>query len=236
MIVPQSNVIRALALAMVLLSVANWPLRAATICSDLPPSTLQVLYIKPNELNEVVVPLQELRREYAPDVLAVRHGGMVTVSNVVGSYDVKHRFIELGDGIVCGSPEIVKIAFGSNQRVLYVARPAATNECLRQKMLDHEERHTEVLNEIVQRFIDEKRTTFQRGMIALKQTPAPDPESARDRWRAGLQIIVSAAREELISDIRTAILRVDDTASLAALTNGCEGTTGQFNSDDKPKL
>lgn len=231
MIVLHSNVIRALALAMVLLSVTSRPLRAASLCSDLPPSTLQVHYIKPNELNEVVVPVQELRREYAPDVLAVRHGGMVTVSNVIGSYDVRHRFIELSGRIVCGSPEIVKIAFGSNQRMLYVARSAATNQCLRQKMLDHEERHTQALNETVQQFIDEKRTTFQRGMIALKQTPAPDPEIAKDRWRAGLQIIVSAAREELIADIRTAILRVDDTASLAALTNGCEGATEQFNTN-----
>ena len=234
MIILLSNVTRTLVLATVLLSVASRPLSASSVCSDLPPSTLQVLYIKPIDVNEIVVPAQELTREYAPDVLAVRHGGMVAVSNVVGSYDIKHRIIEMGGGVVCDSPEIVRIGFGSNLRMLYVARAIAANECARQKMLDHEERHIQILNETVLRFIDQKRTTFQRGMLALKQTPAPDSESAKDRWRAGLQIIVSAARQELTEDIRTAIARLDDPSLLAALANGCERAIDQFDSDDRP--
>lgn len=220
MIILLSNVIRTLMLATVLLSMASGPLSASSACLDLPPSTLQVFYIKPIDLNEIVVPAQELRREYAPDVLAVRHGAMVAVSNVVGSYDIRHRIIEMGGGVVCDSPEIVKIGFGSNLRMLYITRPVATNECFRHKMLDHEERHIQVLNETVLQFIDEKRITFQKGMLALKQTPAPSSEVAKDRWRAGLQIIVSAARQELIEEIRAAIALLDDPLLLADLVNG----------------
>lgn len=231
MIILLLNVIRTIVLTTALISVASSPLSASSACSDLPPSTLQVFYIKPIDLNEVVVPAQELRREYAPDVLAVRHGGMVAVSNVVGTYDIRHRIIEMGGGVVCDSPEIVKIGFGSNLRMLYIARPVATNECVRHKMLDHEERHIQVLNATVLRFIDEKRTTFQKGMIALKQTPAPSSEVAKDRWRAGLQIIVSAARQELTEEIRTAIARLDDPSLLADLTNGGGCAIDPFSSD-----
>lgn len=228
MIILQSNVTRILVLATVLLFVATRPLSATGLCEDLPSSTLQVMYIKPIDLVEVVVPVQELRREYEPDVLAIRHGATVLLTNVVGSYEITHRYIEVGGGVVCDSPEIVKIGFGSNRRMLFVAGPVAGNECFRRKILDHEERHIQIFNETVLRFIDEKRTTFQRGMVALKQTPAPNPEIARDRWRAGLQIIVTEARRELIEDIRMAILRLDNPQSLAELANGGGCATDKF--------
>ncbi len=231
MIILRWNVIHMLFLAVVLLSVTCRPASASSTCSNLPSSTLQVFIIKPSDLDEIVVPVEDLDRTYASDVLAIRHGAMLTVSNVIGWYDIKHHFIEMEGGVVCGSPETVKIGFGSAQRMLYVAKPVATNECFRQKMLDHEERHIQVLNEAIQRFIDEKRTTFQRGMIALKQTPAPNPEIAKDRWRAGLQIIVSAARKELIEEIQAAIVRLDDPSLLAALTTGCGGATDRFGPD-----
>lgn len=199
------------------------PTKATAACVNLPASTLQVYYLKTVDRQNTFVTPNELKQKFPPEFLAVRHSVMLAVSNTVGSYDVNHRMISAGDGSVCDAPDIVRIGFGSTQRLVFLARPGADDECVRQYLLDHEEAHANASHNAVLRFIDEKRTTFQQGVIALKQTPAPNEEIARNHWRTGLEIIVMEARRQLIAEVFAASVRLDDQATLAAMARACGG-------------
>ena len=90
------------------------------------------------------------------------------------------------------------------------------NACAR-TMLAHEEAHNRGFNETIDRFIDQEKGEFQRGMLALKRTSAPSAAIAKARWEAGLVTIIAGAKRQLLSEIRAAIARIDSGPALTAL-------------------
>lgn len=219
-------------LAVVLLAVGGALLfhqaSAATLCTDLPPSTLRVYDLKAPVLEEVTVPAAELAGLSNAGDLASRHTLMLTVSNVVAWYTIRHRLVPRDDGLVCDAPGLVRMGFGSSRRHAFLARAAAGNSCVREAMLSHEAAHTHALNDVVDRFIDRHGSDFQRGMVALKLTPAPNPETAMARWETGLRIILTEAKRQLLDEIRTASAYIDEPSALTALEDACGGKIRQL--------
>jgi transcriptional regulator GlxA family with amidase domain len=65
-------------------------------------------------------------------------------------------------------------------------------------------------------------------VTALKQTPAPDAETAKRRWDQGLRMLVIEARLQLLEAIRLALAHADEPLALAALANACGGKVRQL--------
>lgn len=211
-------------LALLITSVISVSGRAAgTICKDLPPSKLVLYDVKAPRLDEEKVPAANLDRRTPPDPLASQHTMMRTMSNVISWFDIRHRSVPRGDGSVCDAPEFVRIGFGSSQRKIFFADAVADDVCVRRRMLDHEADHTRAFDSTVDRFLDDRKADFERGMKALKQTPAPNLEVATARWDQGLRIIVTEANRQLMADLRAASAGVDDPAALTALEVACDG-------------
>ena len=99
---------------------------------------------------------------------------------------------------------------------------------MRQKMLEHEAAHSRAFDDVVDRFIAEQQDNLQRGMAALKQTPAPSEDVAKARWEEGLRAIVAAARQQLRTEIRSAIVSIDEPSAIAALEGACGGKIRQL--------
>jgi hypothetical protein len=158
------------------------PAGAATPCTNLPPSTLQVYVIKASTPEPVAVPAEELDRAAQAEHLVSRHTLMLTSSDFVAWSDVAHRMVSRADGSVCDAPTLVRIGFGSSRRFAFLARAAVADVCVRQEMLDHEAAHSRALVDVVDRFIRQQQSMLERGMATLKQTPAPSDGIAKERW------------------------------------------------------
>lgn len=214
----------ALALLMVPGVLLAHPALAGPACSDLPPSTLRLYDIKATAVEEVRVPAAALGAAPSPDGgLISRHTMMLTGGDLAVLFQITHRVIPQADGSFCDAPSLVSIGFGVSRRVAYLARDAAADACLRAAMLDHEAVHTMLLDEAVDRFIDRQRGPLQRGMRALKQTPAPTARLAQASWETGMQALTAVARRQLRDELGAAIARADAALSLAALEDSCGG-------------
>ena len=196
---------------------------AAAICQNLPPSKLLVYNIKALRLEEEKVPAATLDRQMPPDALASMHTMMLTTNIFISWFDIRHRPVAGSDGTVCNAPELVRIGFGSSQRKIFFADTAADDACVRRQMLEHEAAHTQAFDSTVNRFIGDTKADFERGMKALKQTPAPSAKLAKTRWEEGLRLIVAEAKQQLLADLRAASAGVDDPAALTALETACNG-------------
>jgi hypothetical protein len=196
---------------------------AAAPCIDLPPSTLQVLDIKAKAVQETLVSKAELDRDMQPEELVSRHGRMLSATDLVAWFDIEHRMIPRDDGSVCDAPVLVRMAFGASHRLAVFVREAAQNLCLRQRMQNHEADHASLFNDVIDRFIDENRSLFQQGMIALKQTPAPDAGVARARWEIGMRRILDEAKRQLLAQIQAANAQIDASPRATAMNDTCTG-------------
>jgi hypothetical protein len=199
------------------------PLHAAAVCKDLPPSKLQVYYVRANSLQEEMAAATALDGRIPADALASQHTMMLTLSTLISWFDIEHRIVPRDDGSVCDAPELVRMGFGSGQRKIVVADALAGDACVRRQMLAHEDAHAQAFDRTVDQFIDDKKPDFEQGMKALKQTPAPSAEIATARWYEGLRIILGEAKRQLIADLREASARVDDPSVLTALETACGG-------------
>ena len=204
------------------------PAGAVAPCADLPPSTLRIFDIKAPAPEAVEVPAEELDRNREAEGLASRHTLMLTLSDIASWFEVTHRIVPRADGSVCDAPSLVRMGFGSSRRLAFLARAAAEDACVRQKMLEHEAAHARAFDEVVDRFIAEQQDNLQRGMAALKQTPAPSEEVAKARWETGLRAIVAAARQQLLTEIQSAIAGIDEPPAIAALEDACGGKIRQL--------
>ena len=173
-------------------------------------------------MEELRVPADTLDRLPA-DELGSRHTLMLTTNALVTLFEITHRIVPQADGSFCDAPSLVRIGFGSARRIVYLARAAADDECVRSALLAHEDDHTRSFNETVDRFITEQKGNLKRGMVALKRTPATSPQLAKARWETGLRAIVAEAKQQLLGDIRAANAEIDNASALAALTDACGG-------------
>ena len=196
---------------------------AATLCIGLPPSTLQVLDLKASGVGEASVSAEELGRHNQSEELVSRHTTMLSVSDFVAWFDIMHRMVPRDDGSVCDAPSLVRMAFGSTRRLAFFMREATENPCMRRHMRDHETAHAGAFNDVIDRFIDRNRGLFQRGMVALKQTPAPTGEIARARWETGMRAILTEAKEQLLDEIRVASAQIDASSAMSDLAKDCGG-------------
>ena len=213
-----------LALHMVSSVLPASPTFASSVCSALPSSSLRLYDIKTVAVEEVLVPAAALDAAAIPDErLVSRHTMMLTSVDLAALSQITHRIIPQSDGTFCDAPSLVSLGFGISRRVAYLARDAAADACVRAAMLDHEAAHTKLLEETIDRFIDRQGDSLQRGMLALKQMPAPTASLAQVRWEAGVQFLTTDARRQLRDELRAAIARADDALSLAALEDSCDG-------------
>lgn len=204
------------------------PAGAVTLCSDLPPSTLRVYDIKASAVDAVGVPIEELEPKAQTEALASRHTLMLTASDIVTWFQIAHRIVRRTDGSVCDAPTLVQMGFGSSRRLAFLASAAAADPCVRQKMLDHEAAHTRALDEVVDRFIEQQQSNLQRGMQALKQTPAASVAIAKARWEMGVSAIVTEAKRQLVIELAAESDQIDAPAALAELENACGGKVRQL--------
>jgi hypothetical protein len=207
---------------------------AATLCSGLPPSNLRVLGIRAETIDEVRVPAAELRRTTltAGGVFS-HHTLMLSGSDLAAWFDIEHRIVPREDGLVCNAPILVRMAFGSSGRHVFLAQSAAADACVREAMLDHEAAHNRVMESVVGRFINERQNDFRQGVTALKAAPAPSPEVAQGRWEKGMQAMLLEAQRQLLSELREASAQFDEPATLRALENACGSKIRQLlNHDD----
>jgi hypothetical protein len=196
--------------------------QAAAPCTGMPPSKLLIFDIKPADPQIVVLPPEALDRQ-PPDDLASRHAFMLSDARIVTWFEITHRIIPRDDGSVCDAPVMVRVGFGLDRRIVLLARPAAKNACLRRAMLDHERAHIQALNEVVDDMIARRTADMKRGMVALKQSPAPDGNAATLQWQAGLRAIVMEVRQEMFERLRKAVAETDRPSAIAALQNACGG-------------
>jgi hypothetical protein len=206
---------------------------AAVTCADMPSSQLQIFDIKAPVVHEIEVSKEELTaRDRDEDDLVSRHTLMLSLNHIATWFDIIHRMIPREGGLVCDAPHSVRMGFGVDQRVVLLARPAAADACVHQAMLAHEAVHAQALNEAVDRFIDQHTEEIRRGVIALKETPAPVEALAKARWEVGLRAMLMSLRPELFAELRAASARTDGSAALATLEDACGGKIRRLESHD----
>src|SRR3954468_10399162 len=111
------------ALFMLLLACAgaSFTRAASAACADLPPSTLRLYAIEAPDVQEFHIP-SELLSGASGDEIGSRHTLMLTTSDVIPVFEIKHRLVPQADGSVCDAPSLVRIGFGAGHRFAYLAR------------------------------------------------------------------------------------------------------------------
>ena len=196
--------------------------RAAAACAGMPPSQLQMFDITAREAQVITVPPAKIERYPQGDV-ASRHTLMLSQARVVTMIEITHRIIPRDDGLVCDAPTMVRIGLGFDRRTVLLGSPAAEDVCVRQIMLDHEAAHAQALTKVVDEFIDRRTADLEQGVTALKATPAPNADTVKRQWEAGVRVVVAAIRQELIEALQTSMAEADRPTALAALEKACGG-------------
>lgn len=204
------------------------PAHAVTPCTDLPSSVLFVYSARASAVEVMEVRMKDLPSDRQAGDLASQHSMMLSESDFVTAFEITHRAVPQIEGSFCDAPSLVRIGFGSTYRVAFLASEAAADPCVRHEMLEHEDAHTRLLNDVVDRFIERQRSNLQRGMAALKQTPAGSAEIAKARWEAGLRAIVAESKRQLLDAIRSASAKLDEAPALSTLENACGGKIRQL--------
>jgi hypothetical protein len=192
-------------------------------CTNLPPSRLVVQHVDMPKSDERIVPVSKLNLEAQPNSLVSSHSVMLSVRNLVGWVNIKHRKAPQANGMVCDAPELVEMFFGSTNRTTFIADTVAGDACVRREVTAHETVHARVFATVVDQFIAENESAFRASMIALKTMPASSFKEAASHWNKGLQLIMDGSRQALLTKLQTANAGVDSKAVLQALEQSCGG-------------
>lgn len=192
-------------------------------CGALPESTLQIYDIKTPALDERIVTEATLESSRDPSPISSFHTGMLTTHDVVVFVEVSHRIVSSTSRLFCDAPAVVRIGLGFSHRIGYFPRSAAQDQCARDAMRSHEAIHNSADEGALDRFLDNERDRLAEAMRRLKQAPAPSPDDAIARWKAGLQAILTEVKLRFLAEEQRATAEVDTTTALQQLANACDG-------------
>jgi hypothetical protein len=162
----------AFATAVILLAAANSGQAAgAPACDDLiPSSTFRLIAAHPTETEEVTATREEMD-EVASRIgttAAAReaHPLMLTAAEGGAHVELDHRPIEnrnaAGNSYYCDIPSFVTIIIGAVKQRVYLYQEAAAAPCVRNALLRHYRRHSELLNVTIDAFVNKHRNALEQ--------------------------------------------------------------------------
>jgi hypothetical protein len=208
----------ALAIGLLLVSRAT-----AAECTNMPPSRLELYDIKTPPVDEHAVNADELDRLRSSAPASSFHTMMLTTHDVAVILQIAHRIIPVAGGMVCDSPELVRIAVGFPKRTAYLAQQAERDSCLRAALLDHEAEHRRADAAALTRLLNAKQETISASVAALKRIALPGPDAAVAQWEAGLRTVLDSVKQEFLAEERQVNATVDTPDALRRIENACGG-------------
>ena len=217
------------ALAIVL---SDHPATAAPSCEDAwEASSFRLIPKHPTATEERTATREEMDR------IAVRVGAtaemreahplMLMTAEAGTHVEVVHRLIAhrgaVGDAYVCDVPTAVVVVMGAFKRRVILNKEAAANSCVRKALLDHMARHSQVLDQKIDTFIDEHREGLARGVEALTRKTAADEPSASQAFEVGLAALIGPVYREFEVEAKQSRLEADTPEALAQLRTACGG-------------
>lgn len=163
------------------------------------------------------------------------HPLMLMVAQAGTHVEAAHRLIAhrdaAGDAYVCDVPTAVMVVMGAFKRRVILHKEAAANSCVRKALLDHMARHSQVLDQKIDVFIDEHRDELARGVEALTQKAAVDESSASQAFEAGLAALVGPLYREFEVEMERSRLEADTPETMAQLRAACGGKLRELESE-----
>jgi hypothetical protein len=220
----------AILMPIALLGLATAPNARGASCENLPRSDLKIARFEANTLTEREVPRAELDRlaRTSAEIAAYRapHPLMVLVRPVRSGFKVQHRVVATTeDGVAryCDAPVSVEIGLGFVQRILYFAPEAARDACVRQVLIEHEERHDTAEMAALNSFLGEEADAFSDTLSQLKRRPSPSAKEAESSFERGMtEALADMERRFLALQARTRE-SVDSPEEIARLQRACGG-------------
>jgi hypothetical protein len=222
---------------MILAALALGALPAAAECGNAaPPPSLSVFGTQMADLEERTVDpgeLESLATSDALDVLPVLrrvHPLMVVISPLVAdvSVDAAEPVAERLGGGFCPAPRSVRVRIGFGVRLAYVADAASAEACVRRVLLEHEERHARLDDELLAGFIKVTEGPFGMALARLKRVPAPTAEAATGGFATGVRRLVGEAARELALRRREIHTALDGPEEMERLRSACGARVRQF--------
>ena len=208
------------------------PATAAPSCEDAwEASSFRLIPTHPSATEERTATREEMDRIAAQigatAEMRAAHPLMLIVAQAGTHVEVAHRLIARrdadGDAYVCDVPSAVVVVMGAFKRRVILHKEAAANSCVRKALLDHMARHSQVLDQKIDVFIDEHRDELARGVEALTQKAAVDEPSASQAFEAGLAALVGPVYRQFEVEIERSRLEADTPEALAQLRAACGG-------------
>jgi hypothetical protein len=213
-----------------LVAMATAPDAIAGPCENLPRSDLKISRFEANTLTEQEAPRAELDRlsGESPVIAAYRapHPLMVLVRPVRSGFKIKHRSVaSTEDGIAqyCDAPVSVEIGLGFVKRILYLVPEAARDACVRQTLLEHEERHETAETAALKSFLAEEADAFTEKLSQLKRRPSPSAKEAEASFERGMTEALAEMERRFLAVRDRTREDVDNPEEIERLRSACDG-------------
>jgi hypothetical protein len=162
-----------------------------------------------------------------PAAVRAIHPLMLILAQAGVHVETTHRTIKVRgpaqEMYFCDVPTSIVVRLGVFKHHLILYRDAAQDTCVRAVLLDHYREHSHVLDETIDRFIDEHRVKFADALHDLTQQTAPDPASATEKLEAGLASTIGALYRKFELQVEQSRLVADTPAALGELRKACDG-------------
>ncbi|WP_051340222.1 hypothetical protein [Azospirillum halopraeferens] len=144
------------------------------------------------------------------------------------TYDIAVSYGQLGDGAYCGALASVSVTFGTQERVVYVARELPRGSCIHREVLDHEMQHVAVDDALMEEYL----AIIRRRVAAV----AAQTGTVRSRSR---QQVMTTLRRPIDAEMRTILdeftrerdrrqAGVDTVDEYERVSRSCGGELGKY--------
>lgn len=142
----------------------------------------------------------------------------------------------MGDGTYCGGANMLTVAFGYQERIVYVARELPQGSCIHAEVLKHEMRHIAVDEQLLREFAP----TIKRRLEATLTQVKPVRARSKDQAMNALQQPVNAALRQMMQEFGQERDRrqaeVDTVAEYERVSRSCNGEISRYIPKGKGRL
>lgn len=221
----------------VIIAASTRPAAAAPACDDqISSSTFRLIAVHPTEIEEVTATRKEMDEVAARigTTAAARevHPLMLTAAQAGTHVELDHRPIEgrnaAGESYFCDVPPSITVIIGAFKQRIYLHQEAAEVPCVRDALLRHYRRHSELLDATIDAFVNEHRDILEQQVRELMRNTAPDAVSAIKALEIGLASLLGQLYREFQIAVERSRKEADSPAVLDQLRNACDGKLRQL--------
>ena len=137
-------------------------------------------------------------------------------------------FQPMGDGTFCGGAKALAVAFGFQERIVYVARELPQGSCIHREVLNHEMKHIAVDEQLLREFGPTIKRRLEASLSQIKPVRARSKEQAMNAVRQPIDAVLRQMMQEFGRERDKRQAQVDTVAEYERVSRSCNGEINKY--------